>query len=200
MGFAGSRKKKMEEVEFARFEDNDDGFAWDFAEDSDAANKKKEDMAWPEIFPDMVGVIMVDEPGRHANLKTDENGRLLSGTGRLVKRVAQYGMEFHPDSQRHPNIARCWYKETVTKVAPDAMQSYRNMRLGKSHYVRLYLQVDRKAKMFKVLSYHHCDPDSCTDAYKRQYYNIACRRKCDVTLGEWSFPRADKGAEYRYRY
>ena len=51
--------------------------------------------------------------------------------------------------------------------------------------------------MFKVLSYHHSDPDSCTDEYKRQYYITAARKKCDMVLGEWAFPLAAQGAEYK---
>ena len=51
---------------FSNDDDNDDvhvgdTFAWDFGEDADTAEEDPKE--WPDVFPDMVGVIMVDEPG-----------------------------------------------------------------------------------------------------------------------------------------
>ena len=59
------------------------------------------------------------------------------------------------------------------------------MKLGKGHTIRLWLRVDREAKLFKVLGYDHCDPDSCTDGIVAQYYSRMNDGNEVVQMGEW---------------
>jgi hypothetical protein len=98
-------------------------------------------------------------------------------------------MEFHPDSEKYPDIARAWFKETTKTVAPGASDKYIKMKLGKGHITRLYFKVDRARKMMKVLCYHFCDFASCTDEFVALYYNDMHEDLADTTtFGEWSFP------------
>jgi len=76
-------------------------------------------LPWPDPFPDFVGVIvdLVDDEWE-GDRRTDKEWNPnydpdASHTPTpLVQQIEQYGMEFHPNAARHPDIARAWYKET----------------------------------------------------------------------------------------
>lgn len=83
-------------------------------------------LPWPDPFPDFRGVI-VQQDVRHP--------------GTTVVLVDQFGMEFHPDTKTYPNVARCFYTETVDSVPDTASEEYKEGRLKKQHTIRLYFKV-----------------------------------------------------------
>lgn len=82
-------------------------------------------LPWPDPFPDFRGVIVL----------RDERGE-----GTTVELVDQFGMEFHPDTNTYPNVARCFYTQTVDSVSEDA-SAEKKARLKKQHTIRLYFKV-----------------------------------------------------------
>lgn len=149
---------------------------------------------WPTPFPDLVGMQCLDVAGMDEWMNTDQEiidaGYAHGTKGKRVTLVDQYDFEFNPDSVKYPNIARCWYKETVLQLPEDADPRCVERRLNKSHRIRLYFKVDRERKMFDVLCYAYEDPESCTDEFvmKETYTDLAKEQeKHNKFFGEWSF-------------
>lgn len=158
---------------------------------------------WPNPFPDLVGIVIQDPDAKtNTDQKIIDAGFAHGTKGKVVSLIDQYDFEFHSDAVKYPNIARCWYKETVVKLPEDADPRCVERRLNKSHRLRLYFQVDRDRKMFDILCYAFEDLASCTDEFERmqQYEEMAdeqAKENHDTFFGGWSFLK-EEGDQYKW--